>query len=192
MQNVMDAAPDGILVEVDETVVYANDAYVTLLGYRRAAELVQRPVAELVHAEDADRLRRFGRMRATGQRAPLVYDFVARRKDGSPVRLEASVSVTVFHGKSYITTIARPAVMRKANLSDDEVVTGPHENLSKREREVMDRILAGGRPKAIACELGLSEKTVATHRSRLLAKIGVGDSRELYQYALRHRLVDWS
>ena len=41
-------------------------------------------------------------------------------------------------------------------------------------------------------ELGVTENTVATHRTRLLEKIGVADNRELYQYALRHRLVDWS
>lgn len=64
--------------------------------------------------------------------------------------------------------------------------------LSPREREVMLRMVAGQRTKEIALELGLSGKTIATHRARLLKKLGLPDNRALYRHALRHGLLDWS
>jgi len=44
----------------------------------------------------------------------------------------------------------------------------PHERLSLRELEVLRRIAAGSTGKAIAAELGVSQKTVSTCRARLL------------------------
>lgn len=66
------------------------------------------------------------------------------------------------------------------------------ERLSKREMEVLSRILAGRGTKEIAVELGMGDKTVATHRSRLLRKLNLQSSRDLFAYAIRHRLVDWA
>lgn len=191
MEAALDAARDGVLIERDERVVYANAAYARLLGYRSSTELVRRRTAELIAECDAERLTRFGHMRVSGKRVPAAYDFAALRSDGTSVRLEASVSMSVADGVPYITTIARPFAEEDPSPAEG-VIAGPHDRLSARERQVMEMLLAGKRPKAIAFELGLAENTVATHRTRLLEKIGVSDTRELFQYALRHRLLDWS
>lgn len=65
------------------------------------------------------------------------------------------------------------------------------ERLSPREREVLARILAGKGTKEIAVDLGMSDKTVATHRGRLLKKLNLNSSRDLFLFAVQHRLVDW-
>jgi GAF domain-containing protein len=62
--------------------------------------------------------------------------------------------------------------------------------LSPREREILEGMLAGKRLKEIAFELDVSDKTVATHRFRLLRKLELRDNRELFLYAIRHRLID--
>lgn len=191
IQGALDSANDGILIETAERVAYANKAYAELLGYRRSTDLVARPVAELICAADVDRLLRFGRMRSLGQRAPLLYDFAGQRRNGSSILLQASVSVSMFGRTAYITTIARPLPEHDSD-SDGSPLPGPHDELSPREREILEMILAGKRPKIIAFDLDLTENTVATHRTRLLRKIGVADTRELFQYALRHHLIDWS
>jgi two-component system response regulator FixJ len=46
--------------------------------------------------------------------------------------------------------------------------------LTRREREVMDRLIAGKTNKSIAFELGISQKTVDFHRANILEKTGVG------------------
>jgi PAS domain S-box-containing protein len=191
MEAVLDSASDGIMIENAERVVYANNSYATLLGYRRPVDLVTHPVVEFIAGSDVDRLMRYGRNRAAGQRVPSTYDFAGRRKDGSPVRLQASVSLTTLGAISYIMTIVRP-LAEVAATPDDEPLPGPHDSLSARERQVMELLLAGKRPKVIAAELGVNENTIATHRARMLEKVGVADNRELFQYALKHRLVDWS
>lgn len=53
------------------------------------------------------------------------------------------------------------------------------ETLTSREREVLDHITGGKMSKAIALELGISERTVELHRSRVLNKMGVRNSMEL-------------
>lgn len=66
---------------------------------------------------------------------------------------------------------------------------GQHQRLSPREREVMNMILSGRRLKEIAVTLDISVKTVTTHRSRLLRKLGVEDNLGLYRYGIRNGLI---
>ncbi len=51
--------------------------------------------------------------------------------------------------------------------------------LTQREREIMDRLVAGKTNKSIALELGISQKTVDFHRANVLEKIGVDSVVEL-------------
>jgi len=65
----------------------------------------------------------------------------------------------------------------------------PHERLSDREYQVFVRIVGGRALTEIAAELDLSVKTVSTHRTRLLEKMGMRSNAELVQYAVRHDLL---
>jgi len=51
--------------------------------------------------------------------------------------------------------------------------------LTKREREVLDKLLEGGSSKHIARDLGISPRTVEAHRRNLLHKLKVGSVKEL-------------
>jgi DNA-binding NarL/FixJ family response regulator len=64
-----------------------------------------------------------------------------------------------------------------------------HASLSDREFQVLCLIAAGKPPRDIAADLNVSVKTVATHRSRLLAKMGLKNNAELVQYAIEHNLL---
>jgi DNA-binding NarL/FixJ family response regulator len=66
---------------------------------------------------------------------------------------------------------------------------GHHQRLSPRESEVMSMILEGRRLKEIAAKLDISVKTVTTHRSRLLRKLGLEDNLGLYRYGVRNGLI---
>ena len=65
----------------------------------------------------------------------------------------------------------------------------PHETLSDREYDVMSRIGSGKTVTEIAEELSLSPKTISTYRARVLEKLGVKNSAEIVQYAIRNGLV---
>jgi DNA-binding NarL/FixJ family response regulator len=56
--------------------------------------------------------------------------------------------------------------------------------LSPREREVLDLIAQGYTNQQIADRFGLSIKTIETHRSRMVEKLGLRSRAELVRYAL--------
>jgi NarL family two-component system response regulator LiaR len=59
------------------------------------------------------------------------------------------------------------------------------EQLTAREREVLALVGRGYANKRIAAELGIAEKTVKTHVSNVLAKLGVSDRTQAALYAAR-------
>lgn len=66
----------------------------------------------------------------------------------------------------------------------------PHTLLSNREYEIFDRIVRGMSLTAIGDELCVSIKTVSTHKSHILDKLGVGNQVDLVRYAIDHGLID--
>jgi len=57
--------------------------------------------------------------------------------------------------------------------------------LTPREREVLERVVAGRLNKQIAAELGTVEKTVKVHRARVMRKMGARTVAELVRLAAR-------
>lgn len=65
-----------------------------------------------------------------------------------------------------------------------------HDALSPRELNVLRLVAVGKTIKEIAAILSLSEKTIATYRSRLAEKLRLSTNVELARYALHHHLVE--
>ncbi|HEY1508637.1 MAG TPA: response regulator transcription factor [Solirubrobacteraceae bacterium] len=63
------------------------------------------------------------------------------------------------------------------------------EQLTRRERDVLELIARGQSNKRIALALGISEKTVKTHVGHLLAKLGVTDRTQAALLAVEEGLV---
>lgn len=64
------------------------------------------------------------------------------------------------------------------------------EELTKREVEVLQEIAKGRSNKEIASALFITEKTVKTHVSNLLAKLEVADRTQAALYAVKNKLVE--
>ena len=71
--------------------------------------------------------------------------------------------------------------------SDADSVNTLIDRLSTRERQVMERILAGKLNKVIADELGISMRTVEVHRANVFEKMGVRTAVELAQLVASRR-----
>jgi len=54
-----------------------------------------------------------------------------------------------------------------------------------RERQVLQLIAEGSSTKDIAARLGISAKTVESHRSKLMRKLDIHDTAGLVRYAIR-------
>jgi len=76
----------------------------------------------------------------------------------------------------------RAAVRRLAQNADETSGTNLSE-LSAREVQVLDRVLAGKPSKLIARELAISERTVESHRASILRKSGARNLAELVRMA---------
>lgn len=64
--------------------------------------------------------------------------------------------------------------------------TGPFDALTKREKDVLREITNGKSNKEIAVDLFITEKTVKTHVSNILAKLELQDRTQAALYALRN------
>lgn len=64
----------------------------------------------------------------------------------------------------------------------------PHERLSARELQIMCLLVKGRSNGHIARELFLSEKTVSTHKSNVLEKMGLRSTADLVRYCSEHRI----
>ena len=61
--------------------------------------------------------------------------------------------------------------------------------LSDREFEVLRMIATGSPPRESAAKLGVSVKTIATHRTRILQKLELRTNAELVQYAIEQKMM---
>lgn len=106
-------------------------------------------------------------------------------KESAPEELAKAIH-KILSGGRYVS----PALAEKLALSVSQDVTRtPHETLSDREYDVMSRIGSGKTVTEIADELALSVKTISTYRARVLEKLGLKNSAEIVQYAIRNDLV---
>jgi DNA-binding NarL/FixJ family response regulator len=114
-------------------------------------------------------------------------------KDVQPPELVAAIR-TVHAGEALLAPAV--ATMLVAQLAAEEgaengagagAPAGPH--LTPRELEVLAELARGRANKAIAFELGVSERTVKTHVSNILGKLGFTDRTQAAVYAVEHGLV---
>jgi DNA-binding NarL/FixJ family response regulator len=90
---------------------------------------------------------------------------------------------TVAAGGIFLSEPLRQQVL--ASLADGgKANRSPIDALSDRELEVLQLTGQGQTPREIACQLGISVKTVETHRMRVREKLKLANSAELMRFAM--------
>ncbi|MFN4242124.1 MAG: response regulator [Tepidisphaerales bacterium] len=87
----------------------------------------------------------------------------------------------VLRGQRFISA----DVARRVDGGEGEAVRSPVHRLSDREFQVYQLIGQGLGPGEIAKRLGLSVKTVETHREHIKTKLGLANGRELVRHAMQ-------
>jgi DNA-binding NarL/FixJ family response regulator len=103
-------------------------------------------------------------------------------KDSSPEELISAIRKVAAGGKSIDPKLAEKILFQRA---DSEA---PHNKLSARELDVLRWILKGKSVNNIAEHLSISNKTVSTHKTTMLRKMGMTSTPELVRYAMEHGL----
>ena len=108
-------------------------------------------------------------------------------KDVQPPELVSAIR-TVHAGEALLApSVATMLVEQLAG--EDGRAEERDEHLTPREREVLAQLARGAPNKVIALELGVSERTVKTHVSNILGKLGMTDRTQAAVYAVRHGIV---
>lgn len=94
---------------------------------------------------------------------------------------------TILNGRRYISSSLAESILFD---SPDNRNKAPHEKLSEREFQIMRMLAKGISVGEIASELFISDKTVRTHRLRLLEKMKLKNNAELIVYAVKNNLIE--
>jgi len=108
-------------------------------------------------------------------------------KSASTAELETALQA-VGRGETYLD----PAIARRViagYLSGAAQKKSSIEQLSPRQREILQLIAEGRSTKEIAFLLNLSAKTVETHRAQVMERLDIHDVPGLVRYAIRQGLV---
>lgn len=95
----------------------------------------------------------------------------------------------VRRGESYLSPEVSQTIIRRVINEEPEVQGNTHENLTTRERQILQLIAEARTNREIGERLKISIKTVQTHRANLMNKLDIHDQTSLVKYAIRHGLA---
>jgi two-component system, NarL family, response regulator NreC len=121
---------------------------------------------------------------------PYILEALQSGAVGYVLKTQAAVDIVqairdVLQGGIYLSPRISPAVVQ-AYLTRSHL---PPDPLTSREREILQLIAEGQMMKEIAWRLGLSIKTVESHRINLMRKLDIHETATLVRYAIRRGLT---
>lgn len=146
-----------------------------LIRFLKAGNPALRILVATRHSEQPNAIRAF-RAGASG--------FITK---SSPRQEFVDAVTKVAAGGIFVSTTV---VGHLAQSINETAGTLPHLSLSSRELDVLVRIVSGQPQTAIANALGVSTKTISTHRTRILEKMNLSNDAALVRYAVLHALVE--
>ena len=169
---------------------YCNRAWLEFRG-RSMAEELGNGWTEGLHPDDRDICVETYLKSVTAQQA-YRFEYRLRRADGEyrwvenrgMPHLDAEGEFAGFNGAA--VEIGGP---RRAGYPPDEEALRIVFTLTERERQVLVLVAEGKSTRQAARQLGISYKTVESHRSRILEKLGVHETASIVRYAIRAGLI---
>ncbi len=179
VRTVFEGAPRGMLItDLAGRITSVNHAFADMLGYT-AVDLQGMSIAGIT---------------AEGNAVALVDELLARGWEEVP-------SNRLYRTKCGLIVRARERSSLRPDASgephfvlthvDRMIAAGsdPLAPLSRREREVLQGVLAGRTSKEIAAELGIAPASVDTYRRRIMFKLDVRNLPGLVRFAIQHDIA---
>jgi DNA-binding NarL/FixJ family response regulator len=186
----------------DKVVVVVGEAASGEEAVERAAELTPDVVFMDVRMPGIDGIEATRRIREASPDTKIILITIDESRGAISEAIQAGVSGYLLKDASADTLIdaARNAVegravihpqltkafIEEAHLGEQSSEQAP---LSKREREILQKIANGATTKEVASELGISPHTVKTHLERIFEKLGANDRAQAVAIAIRTGLV---
>jgi DNA-binding NarL/FixJ family response regulator len=109
-------------------------------------------------------------------------------KKAATAELSAALT-SVAGGETYLSQEISSRFLKKFPLQQIARSSSPLEQLTSRQREILQLLAEGQTTKAIASILAVSDKTVEYHRAKLMARLNIFDIPGLVRFALRTGVV---
>jgi len=188
-QTVFERSPLPMLV-VDArsgAILTANHAAAEQYGYSR--EELQAMQIEHIQEEPFAGARNGKRNGANGVGSDVTLIHTTR--SGERFRVHVVSRLVFFQSRNCFLMVAQRLPREfltgegfERTRAEREEILRRLETLSARQRQILEEIVAGKANKVIAYELGLSQKTVESHRARVMTKLKAGSLAELVRFSL--------
>lgn len=176
----LETLPVPLVYATHRIIREANTAFAELFGYEKAElrnqsfNMLYPRLADFVMIGDLWRTNFAGGRSYTDER-------IMRKRDGTPfwcrVRGRSMIEADPFSEAIYcFDAIARPVSSGTASLTN-------------RQRQILTLVAQGKTNAVIATELGLSPRSVETHRYRMLRQLGLKNAAELAAWFSTHASV---
>lgn len=186
--KVVGEASDGVeLIELVKTikpaVVITDISMPNMTGVEAVKKIISsrsttRAIALTMHAEDEIILQ----MLDAGAMGYLD-------KNTSKEELYAAIDSVAVHDKVYFPAATRQHMFDLLSNSDYKPYPEKKVAFSDREMEIIQLVCKDFSSKAIGEQLGISSRTVDTHRDRIMEKMGVRSAAGLVAYAYSYKMV---
>ena len=187
----------------DEIVVVVGEAATGEEAVARARELTPDVVFMDVRMPGMDGIEATRRIRSAAPTTKVILITIDESRGAISEAIQAGVSGYLLKDASpdALVDAARNAVEGNAVIHPqltktfiEEVRLGEGEGpraapLSKREREILQKVADGSTTRQVATELGISPHTVKTHLERIFEKLGANDRAQAVAIAIRTGIV---
>jgi len=146
------------------------------------------------------------RLRQDGDQTPVVFltmhrdvSFARRALDAgaagfvlkhsAPAELVTAIRAAL-EGKTYLTPQVAGEVLDAMKQGSEHAGDDPIDNLTPRQREVLQLLAEGRSAKEIASSLEISARTVEFHKYQMMETLDLHTNAELIHFAIKHGLVE--
>lgn len=96
----------------------------------------------------------------------------------------------VLGGRHYFSSRISEVIFDSMRGGQPHTVPDSGDKPTAREREIIQLLAEGNGNKEVADKLGISVKTVETHRAAIMRKLGLHSIGELVRYAIRNHIIE--
>lgn len=112
-------------------------------------------------------------------------------KNDAPEHLVAAIKSLLEHKPYFSSEISQIVFSGYLKAGTPEAAADePTGRISAREREIVQLLCEGATNKEVATKLGLSVKTIETHRKNIMAKLGLQYFSQMVAYAIRNKIIE--
>jgi PAS domain S-box-containing protein len=112
-RTAMDNSHDGIAIIKDGHHVYVNNRYLQIYGYDSLEEMDQVGIYNIIHPDDAQKVRERSQARVRGELEGQSYEHRCIKKDGSVIHVEVSVARLIYENEPAGIAFIRDITDRK-------------------------------------------------------------------------------